>query len=86
MQVTLLLKARVLGLTPLVLALHRGQREGVRTPESRGCPLGPVLVFSLCPQEQLGCASSVRPVPPFTGSLICAGVLLLPGLTASLPR
>ena len=36
-QVTLLLKARVFGLTPLVLAW--GQREGVRTSTWRGCPL-----------------------------------------------
>ena len=36
-QVTLLLKARVFGLTPPVLAW--GQREGVRTSTLRGCPL-----------------------------------------------
>lgn len=79
---TLLSKAWVSGLAPVDQALHRGQRGGVGTPESRGCPRGPVLVFSL---SQLGSASSLLPVAPFAGSLIRAGVLLPPGLTTSLP-
>lgn len=82
-QVTLLSKARVFGLTPPVLAW--GQQEGVRTPVLRGCPLSPVLVFSLCPLGQLWSVSSGHPVPPSAGSPVRAGVLLPPGLPASLP-
>lgn len=51
---TLLSKAWVSGLAPVDQALHRGQRGGVGTPESRGCPRGPVLVFSLCPRGSWG--------------------------------
>lgn len=52
-QVTLLSKARVFGLTPPVLAW--GQRGGVRNPALRGCPLSPILVFSLPPGAAVVC-------------------------------